>query len=406
MAFAVDLVIANVFFTLTSLLHAIAPSSTRSDDTTVGAIPREDLPHLLVLVPLYQEIPEAVERTFTSLRTQTYPSDKIHVRCIVEKDDESTKDMVETHSDLLSQVDFQIVTNTKGGMKAGAMNYALSIEQTETEYVVVYDGDDKFEKSQLLKLTETAEENRYDAVMPRVYRVGDNTMAKLLALDTHMWNAKMLPFLHRYFGVFPQSGEGNFLRRNTLEQIGGFPHSLTEDAMLAIEIAERDGTFGLVDSRVYEHAPTSLRGHFTQRFRWNRGYYTCLRRTLSADLSWKKKIGFTFPFIAPVTSAFTLPAWILFIIFWITLFSGGIDYVAPWMTSSIYRPFLYWSAFLGYIGNVLIGYSYMQTIAGTDFERYAPYTFLLPIFWIFLSLTAIGSAFKGTKQWGRTDRNR
>lgn len=406
MSFAVDLVFTNLFFTASTFLHVVAPSRIQSDGASVEVPPDNELQHLLVLVPLYNEVPQAVEKTFESISKQAFPSDKLHVRCIVEKDDDSTREIVEQHSNVLSGVDFRIVTNTEGGMKAGAMNHALEEEAVESEYVVIYDGDDEFEENQLAKLVGAAEENGYDAVMPRVYRTGNGFLSKALTLDTHIWNAKVLPFLHQYFGVFPQSGEGSFFRRSVIEDVGGFPHSLTEDAMMSIAIAENGGSFGLVESRVYERAPTSVRGHFTQRLRWNRGYFSCLKRVLGADLSWKERLGFVLPFIAPITSLFTLPVWIFFIGFWFVSAFGGIEFVAPWMTTSWYLPFLYWSAGLAFLGNLLIVFSYMQTIAGTDFEQYAPYALFLPLYWMFLSVSAMGSVFKGTKEWGRTDRRR
>lgn len=404
MSFSVDPVISSFFFTLSLLPHTKSPE--RQTEDTEMTVSEENLPHVLVLVPLYQEVPEAVERTFESLKRQSYPAEKVHVRAIVEEGDETTSELVHRFKTQLSDVDFRVVVNTQGGMKAGAMNYALEHEPVDTEFLVIYDGDDKFEADQLLKLVSTAVLNEYDAVMPRVYRVGDSLLSKLLTLDTHLWNTKVLPFLYENFGVFPQSGEGCFLRRSVVEELGGFPHTLTEDAMMSMMVAEAGGKFGLVDSRVYEQAPTSLQGHYTQRRRWNRGYFTCLRKLFGADLNLRKKFGFALAFIAPITVAFTLPVWLLFGLYWgISLF-GGPHFIAPWMTTEWYTPFFYWGVALGYLGNVFVLFSYMQTIAGTDFEKYASHTLLLPLYWIFLSVSAIGSVFKGTKQWGRTDRAR
>lgn len=407
MSFAVDLVFSNIFFTASTALH-LAPPDRITEESDLTQVPTNDqLPHMLVLVPLYNEVPQAVEETFTSLANQNYPKEKLHIRGIVEDGDDETKEYVEESKHLLTDYyDFELVVNTQGGMKAGAMNFALDQEDVDTEYMVIYDGDDDFEADQIMKMVILAEENDHDAIMPRVYRVGESLSGKLLTLDTHVWNTKILPFLYERFGVFPQSGEGCFIRRSVVEEAGGFPHTLTEDAMMSVDIAANDGSFGLVESRVYEQAPTSLKGQFTQRLRWNRGYLTCIRHTLTTDMPWRRKLGFLLPFIAPITSLLTLPTWIFFIGFWVVALVGGIQLIAPWMTSKWYVPFLYWSASLAFLGNVFIIYSYMQTIAGTDFEEYAPYALLAPLYWLFLSIAAFGSVFKGTKKWGRTDRTR
>lgn len=406
MSFAVDLVFSNIFFTASTALH-LAPPNRISEGNNLTQVPTNDrLPHLLVLVPLYNEVREAVDKTFASLAKQNYPPAKLHIRSIIEGDDDETHEYVEESKYLLDDYDFETVVNTGGGMKAGAMNTALEQEDVDTEYLVIYDGDDEFEADQIMKMVILAEENDHDAVMPRVYRTGESLAGKLLTLDTHVWNTKILPFLYKTFGVFPQSGEGCFIRRSAIEDVGGFPHTLTEDAMMSVDIAANDGSFGLVESRVYEQAPTSLKGHFTQRLRWNRGYLTCLRHTLTTDMPWRRKLGFLLPFVAPITSLLTLPTWILFIAFWVVAAVGGIQFIAPWMTNKWYIPFLYWSASLAFLGNIFIIYSYMQTIAGTDFEEYAPYALLAPLYWLFLSIAALSSVFKGTKKWGRTDRTR
>lgn len=407
MSFAVDLVFSNVFFTASTALH-LAPPNRITEDSNLTQVPTNNqLPHILVLVPLYNEVSQAVEQTFTSLTNQNYPQDKLHIRGIVEEGDDDTEEYVEQTKTLLTdEYDYETVVNTEGGMKAGAMNYALEHEDVDTEYLVIYDGDDDFEGDQIMKMVILAEDEGYDAIMPRVYRTGESLAGKLLTLDTHVWNTKILPFLYNRFGVFPQSGEGCFLRRSAVEDAGRFPHTLTEDAMMSVDIAENGGSFGLVESRVYEQAPTSLKGHYTQRLRWNRGYLTCIVHTLKSNMGWRKKLGFLLPFVAPLTSLFTLPTWIFFTLFWVFAVVGGVQFIAPWMTSKWYVPFLYWSAALAFLGNVFIIYSYMQTIAGTDFEDYAPYALLAPLYWLFLSVAAIGSVFRGTKKWGRTDRTR
>jgi cellulose synthase/poly-beta-1,6-N-acetylglucosamine synthase-like glycosyltransferase len=65
-------------------------------------------------------------------------------------------------------------------------------------------------------------------------------------------------------------GEGLFIRKSVLDEVGGSPEVLTEDAYLGLLLTERDKRFGIVDFVVVEKAPRNAKAHFTQRPRWHR----------------------------------------------------------------------------------------------------------------------------------------
>jgi len=64
----------------------------------------------------------------------------------------------------------------------------------------------------------------------------------------------------------------------------------------------------------------------------------------------------------------------------------------------------YWSAFLAYIGNPIVIFSYMHSLANTKMERSAPLALIVPLYWIFIGAAAISSFFRSTNFWGKTER--
>jgi cellulose synthase/poly-beta-1,6-N-acetylglucosamine synthase-like glycosyltransferase len=105
-----------------------------------------------------------------------------------------------------------------------------------------------------------------------VFRKGRSILSHFLTIDTVFWYRKYLPLLLRNAHGFPLSGEGLFIRKSVLDEVGGFPEVLTEDAYLGLLLTERDKRFGILDSVVVEKAPRNAKAHFTQRSRWHRGF--------------------------------------------------------------------------------------------------------------------------------------
>jgi hypothetical protein len=78
-------------------------------------------------------------------------------------------------------------------------------------------------------------------------------------LDTLVWYWKYVPLILRCSKGFPLSGEGLFIRRKVLQEMGYFPDVLTEDALLGVMLTERGKRFTLLDTVVAEKAPRNLR---------------------------------------------------------------------------------------------------------------------------------------------------
>jgi len=407
MTIALDPILCNVLFTMNLLIHIRRPASSPPWKKPVNDMPREKLPLVSVLLPMAKERRESIFVTVNCLAAQTYPKDKMEVLFVVEPDDSESRSFVEEAAEFLrgkganSRI---LVTDGRLRMKPHALNRAM--EEATGEFICVYDADDDFPEDQMEKAVTLMIENGYDCVQPKIFRSRMSVTGRHLMLDTFTWNRKFLPTFYDMAGVFPLSGEGFYAKRQAILDVGGFPEVLTEDAYLAILLAEKGKKFGLLDSELTELAPRDWKSHFRQRLRWFRGYVTCIGRTLKAHMPLKQKLVFLIPFVAPLTCAFSLFTWIFMATYWLTwAFLPFPMYVAPWMEYWLYpNVILYWSGFLAYIGNPIVMFSLMHSIAGTEMERQAPLALTAPLYWIFIGLAAVASFFRSPRYWGKTVR--
>ncbi len=398
MAFAIDPILANILFTLNLFAHGRRSSSSapfESPNTVTES------PTVSVLLPFYKESEFSVERTVESIERQTYPAEKLEIVYILEPDDNVTR--IPTHQN--KQIPRVIVrTDGRVHLKAHALNKGLEV--AKGDIIVVYDADDTIDPDQIGKGVSLMEEKGYDVLQPIVVRKsGRSAITKLFGVDSFVWNRKFLPYFQRSVGVFPLSGEGLFNRRAVLQEIGGFPEVLTEDAYLGIQLAERGKRFGLLDSTVTEEPPKNWASHFRQRVRWFRGYLSCLGKLVKSKLPIKTKLIFSTAFFAPITCAASLISLIFFATFWASWALNPASIAAPWMRNFLYTSgIFYWSAFLAYLGNILVIFSQAEALVDTKYERYAPLAILSPLYWLFLGFAAFASFFRGTRVFGRTER--
>ena len=64
----------------------------------------------------------------------------------------------------------------------------------------------------------------------------------------------------------------------------------------------------------------------------------------------------------------------------------------------------YWSLVLACVGIPLILLSYAEVLWAEKERRYMRVLPLIPLYWMFVGFVATCSFFRGTKQWGKTER--
>jgi cellulose synthase/poly-beta-1,6-N-acetylglucosamine synthase-like glycosyltransferase len=367
--------------------------------------PKDSLPQyplVSVILALYRENSTDILTTVHSLVNQSYPKDRLQVLIVVERDDDTTIEAVNGAAvPVLTAAGLEPVVITTDGArhtKPYALNIAL--QQARGEYCVFYDAADAFAPGQIAEGIAAMVRGSYDVAQSKVLRKGGSLLSKFLLLDTLVWYWKYVPLILRCSRGFPLSGEGLFIRRDVLREVGYFPDVLTEDAMLGVILTERNKRFCILDTVVTEKAPRNLRAHMRQKMRWHRGYLTCLRFLGTANIPLPRKFFFFLSFATPIASSLGALGWMAILYKWLATAMGG-DAPGPEMLGAVLH---YWSLFLIGVGTPITILSVMALTRRLQLRSYAPVALGIPFYWIFVGCCATASLFRGTRDWGKTDR--
>jgi len=405
MSLGLDPLFSNLFYSLGLIPHFSRPAK-RAEGISLAV---GDPPLVSVLITLCREKKEDIAMTVSSLIRQTYPKHRLEVLMVVEPDDTLVERYATECLDELRGAGIDgkvIVSDGKLRIKPHALN--VGMKQARGKYCAFYDASDEIDPQQIEKAVGLMEDKGYDVAQSAVFRRGRSILSSLLTIDTIFWYRKYIPLILRFAGGFPLSGEGLFVRRSALDEAGGFPEVLTEDAYLGIILAEAGRKFGLVDSVVVEKAPKNVRAHFTQRSRWQRGYLTCLRRLLKSKLCFARKFFLLLPFIAPISCTLAFLGWSAVLCAALaSLIPGSASpqgLALPVHLSVAIEGLYYWSLALACVGIPLCIASYADALFAEKERGYLPFLAFIPLYWMFLGLVATCSLFRGTRHWGRTER--
>jgi cellulose synthase/poly-beta-1,6-N-acetylglucosamine synthase-like glycosyltransferase len=405
MSIGFDPLVSSALFSASLIPHAARPKARLESPSGSPADPL----FVTVIVALYRETWDDIEMTMDSLARQTCRRDRFEVLLAVEARDADIHPLAERGVRRLraAGIESRIIVSDGGRrLKAYALNRA--IEQARGDICAFYDASDDIAATQVEHAAALMQERGYDAVQATVLRKGRSILSEFLLIDTAFWFRKYIPFVLGLAQGMPLSGEGLFVRRSVLDEVGGFPEVLTEDAYLGIILTEKGKRFGLLSSVITEKAPRHLKAHFVQRLRWNRGYLTCLWRLLRSTLSWKRKAALALPFLTPLSCSLAFLGWLLILGQWGLSVTTGI--ALPHASFSlvshpVYARAMYdWAAVLFCVGIPLCVSSYIHTLWGLGMKRSIPLVLLLPYYWTFIGLAATCSFFKDTREWGRTER--
>jgi len=282
--------------------------------------PPDIAPHLLrppvvsILVPMFEE-PEIAERLVTHLSRMRYPPERLDVLLLLEADDTVTATAIAA-TPLPPFMRVLTVPPGQPRTKPRALNYALPFARGEI--VGIYDAEDRPDPNQIADVV-----RRYDEVPRDVaclqgrldyYNTDHNLMARLFTIEYASWFRVLLPGVQRLGLFVPLGGTTLFLRRDALEEVGGWDaHNVTEDAELGLRLARAGYRTELVDTTTYEEATAAVLPWIRQRSRWLKGYLitwaTAMRNplTLWRDLGTWRFLGLQAQMFSAVLGFFLAP---------------------------------------------------------------------------------------------------
>ena len=278
------------------------------------------LPKITLLLPLLHE-PKVAQRLVHAIEALEYPRFALEVLILVEADDHVTKAALDS---VTLARHFRMIEVPEGRLKTKprAMNYALPF--ATGEIIGIYDAEDHPEADQLLKVAAGFAQAPAEVACLQgrldYYNARSNILARCFALDYAAWFRVVLPALITFDLPVPLGGTTLFLRRNVIEELGGWDaHNVTEDAELGMLLYRRGYRVRLIDSTTYEEANCRALPWIKQRSRWLKGYLVTwlvmMRqpRQLLRDLGWKGFATFQLIFAGTILNCATMPIlWVFF----------------------------------------------------------------------------------------------
>lgn len=354
-------------------------------------------PKYTILCPLYHEwsvLPQFIQ----SIQNLDYPKSKLQVLLLLEKDDSKTISQVR-QLDLPKYFDLVYVPSTRPKTKPKACNYGLSI--ANSDYTVIFDAEDIPDKDQLKKAVLAFERSLTSTVCVQAklnfYNPEQNILTRIFTAEYSLWFDLILSGLQSINAPIPLGGTSNHFRTHELRQLNGWDSfNVTEDCDLGIRLAKQGYNTVLINSTTMEEANSEIRNWLGQRSRWIKGYLqtylvhmrepgnfirqSYLPRFLIFQLvvGGKTFLGIINPLM-----------WVITALYFIYRSHVGV-YIEAFFPPSI----LYLGVVSLVIGNFLYFYYFMIGCAKRGQYGLIIYTFLVPFYWLLMSVAAYAAFFQ------------
>jgi glycosyltransferase XagB len=232
-----------------------------------------------ILLPARHE--ERVYReTIEKVYHLRYPKALLQLIAICREDDPGTIAEARATIDALGDPNVQLlIFNDQPINKPHGLNLGLRIAHGDV--VTIFDAEDE-PHPDILNIINTAMLTEdVDVVQSGVQLMNHNTkwFCFLNVLEYFFWYKSSMHFFAR-IGMIPLGGNTVFVRRDMLEQLGGWDERcLTEDADLGMRLSLAHARIRILYDDEYvtrEETPLTIRQFVRQRTRWNQGFLQIL----------------------------------------------------------------------------------------------------------------------------------
>ncbi|MCL5667027.1 MAG: glycosyltransferase [Patescibacteria group bacterium] len=363
----------------------------------IAAASGREWPGYTVLCPLYKEW-EVVPQFISAIKRLDYPVQRLQILLLLEEDDQKTIDEI---SKLALPENFQtvIVPRSQPKTKPKAMNYGLQFAQGE--YIVIYDAEDMPDPLQLKKAVLAFQKSAGRTVCVQAklnfYNPNQNILTKIFTAEYSLWFDLILPGLQSLDAPIPLGGTSNHFKTAELKLLNGWDaFNVTEDCDLGIRLAKRGLRTAIVNSTTWEEANSKMGNWYRQRSRWIKGYVQTLLvhnrhwKDFTQNNRYRDLLYFQMTVGAKVISVFVNP------LMWLTTASYFIfrPVLGPYIESFFPAPLFYMGVFSFVLGNFFYFYHYMIGCAKRGFDGLVKYAFLVPFYWLGISVSAWKAAFE------------
>lgn len=275
---AVQFAIAGYFLYLIYWLFELPVASPEAP------VPAEDLPRVLVQIPVYNEA-LVVERAVTTAAALDWPSDRLTIQLLDDSTDITSDIAVHAVARLRrAGVDVVHVRRAdRSGFKAGALAAGMAL--CDAPYVAVFDADFVPAPDWLRRAMAAMLANPKAAFVQTRIEWGNGgrnwlTRAQRLMQDAHF--AVEQDVRARRGVPFQFNGTGGIWRRAAVEEAGGWSHdTLSEDLDLVLRTHLKgwSGVF-LMEPHVAGELPQKIDDFSAQQSRWSKGFVQVARKLI------------------------------------------------------------------------------------------------------------------------------
>ncbi len=386
-------VLFNLFLVLKSLHF---PPELRFSPEQLGRLQPDKLPLYTILCPLYREA-HVLPQFLQAIAALDWPKNRLEVLLLLEEDDAATIAAAKV-ANLPSYICSVIVPHSYPKTKPKACNYGLQL--ATGEYIVIYDAEDRPDPSQLkmayLGFQKSALNVGCLQAKLNYYNPHQNLLTRLFTAEYSLWFDVVLPGLQSVNTAIPLGGTSNHFKTSILRTLQGWDaFNVTEDCDLGARLFKLGYTTAIIDSTTLEEANSHLGNWLRQRSRWIKGYIQTYLVHNRNPLRFIKDHGihaFIFQLVVGGKIAFMLinPLLWLTTIAYFTLYA----FVGPTI-ESLYPTWIFYMAVTSLVfGNFLFLYYYMIGAAKRSHWSIIKYVFLVPFYWIAVSLAAYKAIYQ------------
>lgn len=252
-------------------------------------------PTITVIVPAFNE-QNIIKRTLNSIIESDYPNKEI----IVVDDGSTDQTYAVAYKSLenFPKKRFSVLRKVNGG-KASAINLALRF--AKGEIVVVVDADSIIERNALRDMAKELQCPDVIAVAGKVRVLNrTNILANCIALEVVIGVNLLRPPFSLFGVVMIVPGAAGGFKKKVIFQRGMYDNdTLTEDFDMTLKLLKARQKIIGIPSISYTEVPSTIKGLYRQRTRWNRGNFQTLMK--HRDIITTPRYGMVQKFGYPIT---------------------------------------------------------------------------------------------------------
>ena len=344
----VGVLVVGLMAARTVVLLALAITNERRRrrrrvDQQVRSVERRHLRHpVTVVVPAYNER-DVIANSVRSIQASLHP--RVEIIVVDDGSTDGTAEVLDTDE----FADVRVVRQTNGG-KAKALD--TGIREATHDIVVLIDGDTLLEPTTLTELIRPFADDRIGAVAGNA-KVGNRSslVAKIQHVEYTIASAIERRAFDQLGVMLCVPGAVGAFRRQAVIEVGGVSSdTLAEDTDLTLAVSRAGWRVAFAPTaRAWTEVPSSMRGLFRQRLRWNYGILQAIAKHRGA-VHQRGRSGrpgrVVLPYVIVMGYLATLAAPALDLLLLIQIVTGSLS----WATVGLWCAGLVTTVLLGVVG--------------------------------------------------------